>query len=93
MSKKIDIAHQTLLSSRKAAKLSVKVGDKVKVISGDSRGSIGFVKIVIKKSTSVVIDGVNLVKKAVRPSDNSSGSSQNFINIEKPIHISNVQLV
>ena len=68
--------------------MHVKKGDMVQVISGDYKGSTGKVLRVLREEKEVVIQGINLAKKHVRPSrKNPSGGR---INIEQPIHISNV---
>ena len=73
----------------------VKKGDLVEVIAGDNRGSRGVVLKVVRKrppsGVRVLVEGVNFVKKATRPSqDRPSGG---FNEHEAPIHISNVKLV
>ena len=69
----------------------VKKGDHVKVISGNFRGSTGKILQVLPKKNRVLIEGVRLIKKHLRKSqDNPSGS---IAEREGPIHISNVKLV
>ena len=71
--------------------LHVKVGDTVKVIAGTSKGSEGDILSIDRKKNRVIVDGVNMVKKHVKP---SASNPQGGI-VEKPgtIHISNVMLV
>jgi large subunit ribosomal protein L24 len=72
-------------------KLHVRKGDHVEVISGNFRGSSGKVLEVISKKNRVLIEGVRLIKKHLRKSqDNPSGS---IAEREGPIHISNVKVV
>ncbi len=76
-------------------KTHVRKGDLVEVITGDHKGSQGTVLQVVKKSDTtgprVLIEGVNMIKKSVRPSqDRPQGG---FAEREAPIHISNVKLV
>jgi large subunit ribosomal protein L24 len=65
--------------------------DKVLVISGKDKGKTAEVIRVIPKASSIVVAGVNVVKKAVKPSKkNPSGG---IVEIEKPIDTSNVAFV
>lgn len=68
--------------------MHVKKGDKVKVISGKDRDKEGVILQVFPKKNRVIVEGVNMVKKHARPSqDNPQGG---ILNIEAPIHVSNV---
>jgi large subunit ribosomal protein L24 len=40
-------------------KLHIKVGQKVKVISGKDKGKIGTVKSLLKKANKVIVEGIN----------------------------------
>lgn len=71
--------------------LRIKKDDKVIVTAGKNKGKTGKVVKVFVKDNKVVIENVNLVKKAVRKSDQYPAGG--FIEIEKPIHISNVMLI
>jgi len=63
--------------------------DKVVVIAGNCKGQTGTV-LRFMGSDRVLVQGVNLRKKHVRPTqENPQG---NIIDIERPIHISNVQV-
>jgi len=69
----------------------VRKGDNVEVISGNFRGSRGKILQVLPKKNRVLIEGVRLIKKHLRKSqDNPSGS---IAEREGPIHISNVKVV
>ena len=69
----------------------VKKGDQVEVISGNFRGSTGKILQVLTRKERVLIEGVRLIKKHLRKSqDNPSGS---IAEREGPIHISNVKVV
>jgi large subunit ribosomal protein L24 len=69
----------------------VKKGDAVQVISGNHRGATGKVLQVLSKKQQVLIEGVRLIKKSVRKSqDNPNGA---IVTREGPIHISNVKIV
>ena len=72
-------------------KFHVKKGDQVEVISGNFRGSSGKVLEVLPRKQRVLVEGVRLIKKHLRKSqDNPSGK---IAEREGPIHISNVRLV
>jgi large subunit ribosomal protein L24 len=69
----------------------VKKGDHVEVISGNFRGSSGKILQVLPRKNRVLIEGVRLIKKHLRKSqDNPSGS---IAEREGPIHISNVKVM
>jgi len=71
-------------------KLHVKKGDQVEVISGNFKGSSGKILEVLPQKQRVLIEGVRMIKKHLRKSqDNPSGS---IAEREGPIHISNVRL-
>jgi len=72
-------------------KFHVRKGDRVEVICGENVGSQGSVLQVQTKKKRVLIDGVNMVKKSVRPTqDRPQGGFQEK---EAPVHISNVKLL
>jgi len=69
----------------------VKKGDNVEVISGNFRGSSGKVLEVIPRKQQVLVEGVRIIKKHLRKSqDNPQGK---IAEREGPIHISNVKLL
>ena len=72
-------------------KLHVRKGDNVEVIAGNFRGSSGKVLQVLSKKQRVLIEGVRLIKKHMRKSqDNPQGK---IAEREGPIHISNVKVL
>jgi len=72
-------------------KFHVKKGDQVQVISGNHSGSTGKILAVLPKKQQVLIEGVRLIKKHTKKSqDNPQGA---IIEREGPIHVSNVKLV
>ena len=71
--------------------MKVKVGDNVKVIAGKDKGKTGRVIKTLKKDNKVVVEGINIIKKHVKPNRmNEVGSIQEM---EAPIHVSNVKVV
>lgn len=68
--------------------MKIKKGDKVKVITGHYKGTIGEVTAVFPKEEKVIVEGVNLMKKSLKPTQaNPDGG---MIEKEAPIHVSNV---
>lgn len=70
-----------------AAKFKIKKGDKVVVTTGKDKGKKGEVIELIKSKSRVRVSGVNKVKKHTKPGAQGAGG---IIEIELPIHISNV---
>ncbi|NDI37001.1 50S ribosomal protein L24 [Chengkuizengella sediminis] len=71
-------------------KLHVKKEDTVIVIAGKDKGKKGRIIQAIPRQNKVLVEGVNLIKKHARPSqDNPQGG---IITQEAPIHVSNVML-
>ena len=66
----------------------IKKGDLVEVICGDDKGVTGKVMRVLPDKGRVLVEGVNLVHKHVRPSQRNPQGGR--IRVERPIHISNV---
>jgi len=71
-------------------KLHVKKGDTVQVITGSDRGKVGEVLQTIPKTGKVVVKGVNIRTKHVKPQQ--EGESGQIVSSEAPIHSSNVML-
>lgn len=71
-------------------KMHVKKGDTVQVISGKEKGKVGEVLKALPETSQVVVQGVNIRTKHVKPQqEGESGQIQTF---EAPIHSSNVML-
>jgi len=69
----------------------VRKGDTVAVISGNHKGASGKVLAVLPKKAQVLVEGVRIIKKHTRKSqDNPNGA---ILEREGPIHVSNVRLV
>jgi len=70
--------------------MHLKTGDKVVVISGKDKGKEGAVLSIKAAKNKVVVEGVNVVKKHIRPSQmNPDGG---IVEFEAPIHASNVMI-
>ena len=72
-------------------KTHVHSGDLVKVISGNHRGSEGKILQVNRAKQQVLVEGVRMIKKHVRRSQEQPNGA--IIEREGPIHISNVKLL
>ena len=71
--------------------MKIKKGDTVQVTTGNDAGKTGRVIKVYLDKDRVVVEGVNIVKKHARPTqDNPQGG---IIEKESSIHISNIMLV
>jgi large subunit ribosomal protein L24 len=72
-------------------RLHVSKGDEVMVVRGEHKGTTGKILRVNRKTSRVVVQGVNLVKKhrRARNAEEQSG----IIEMEAPIHVSNVMLI
>ena len=71
-------------------KIHVKTGDTVIILSGKDKGKKGEVKSVNPSKNKVVVAGVNMVSKHVKPSHNKQGCIQKM---DVPLDASNVAVV
>ena len=69
----------------------IKVGDNVRVITGSNKNKEGKVLKVLRNENKVIVDGVNVVKKHVKP--NRTNETGGILEVEAPIHISNVKVL
>lgn len=72
------------------AKMHVKTGDTVQVIAGKDKGKVGEIVQTYPKLSKVLVKGVNLKTKHVKPQQ--EGESGRIVTAEFPIHSSNVML-
>ena len=68
--------------------MKLRTGDKVTVIAGADKGKSG--KILKVLDEKVIVEGVNVVKKHIKPKNN--GGTGEITETESPIHRSNVKL-
>ncbi len=80
------------IGKKKRQKIRLKIGDKVKIISGQEKNQIGLISLIIKKKQKVIIEGLNMKIKHKKSKYLNEKSGQ-IIKIEAPIHISNVVLI
>ena len=70
--------------------MKLKTGDKVVVIACKDKGKEGTITKTLKDLNKVVVEGVNVAKKHVKPNGQQAGS---IVEVEMPIHASNVMVV
>lgn len=69
-------------------KLHIKVGDKVKVISGQEKGKVGTVISLFRETSKVIVEGINIKSKHIK---RSKANETGYIKkLEFPIHSSNI---
>ena len=71
--------------------MNIKKGDTVKVLSGNDKGKTGEVLEVIPKTEKVIVKGINIRKKHVKP--RKQGEEGGIIPVECAIHSSKVNVV
>ncbi len=72
-------------------RLKVKKGDQVKVIAGEHKGKEGEVLEVNRSNDRIVVQGVNLVTKHIKP--NATNPQGGVEETEAGVHISNVMVI
>lgn len=72
-------------------KLHIKVGDTVKVLSGESKGQEGKILNIDRSKLRAIVGGVNMVKKHSKPS--AADPQGGIIEKEAGLHISNLMVV
>ncbi len=71
--------------------MNFKTGDKVIVITGKDKGNTGKIIKILKKEQRVIVEGINMVKKHIKPDGNNQNGG--IIEKEATIHISNIMLI
>lgn len=69
--------------------MKLKTGDRVVVIAGSNKGKEGKINKVL--DSKVIVEGINIVKKHLKPKNNNGNGE--IVEREAPIHISNVKLI
>jgi large subunit ribosomal protein L24 len=83
-------------AKRRRPSLKLRKGDQVKVIAGKDRGKTGRVLRVEPSANRLYVEGLNMVKRHMRPQqvrDTRSQTIGGVIEREGPIHVSNVMLL
>jgi large subunit ribosomal protein L24 len=78
-------------NTKSIQKLHVRTGDTVLVIAGNSKGKQGVISKIIRENNRVVVEGVNLIKKHMKP--NAQSPQGSIVETEGSVHLSNVKLV
>ncbi|SMC64077.1 50S ribosomal protein L24 [Moheibacter sediminis] len=73
------------------AKLKIKKGDNVVVLSGSSKGTKGSVLKVYPEKAKAIVEGVNVIKKHTKP--NAQNPQGGIVETEAPIYVSKLALV
>ncbi|MCI9048926.1 MAG: 50S ribosomal protein L24 [Coprobacillus sp.] len=68
--------------------MKLHVGDTVQVIAGSDKGKTGEVIQILRKENKVIVEGVNMVTKHIKPSQ--ADPEGGIVTREAPIHVSNV---
>ncbi|HAZ29308.1 TPA: 50S ribosomal protein L24 [candidate division WWE3 bacterium] len=71
--------------------MKIRKNDKVKILTGKDAGKEGKVLAILTDTNKVVVSGIGVVKRHVKPGAVSKEGG--IIKIEKPIAVSNVMLV
>lgn len=78
--------------AKQPLRIRIRRNDMVKVISGRDKGKVGRVLEVNRDTGRVLVEGVMMVKKHVRPNP-ARGIKGGIAERESPIHVSNVMIV
>src|SRR5437870_8494130 len=73
------------------AKMNIKKGDTVLIITGKDRGKQGMVSRAMPQANKVIVEGLNIVKKHTRPRGQTRQGG--VIDKAMPIHVSNTMLI
>lgn len=73
------------------SKIYIKKGDNVCVLAGEDKGKTGRVLEVLRDKGTAIVEGINMVTKATKPT--AQYPQGGLVKKEAPIHISNLNLV
>jgi len=73
--------------------MKIKKGDKVKILSGKDRGKTGAVDRVFIKEARVLVGGLNLYKRHLKPRSREDQKSGGIVSISRPIDVSCVAVI
>ncbi len=71
--------------------MKIHKGDTIKIIAGKDKGKTGKVLKVLIKKNKVLVDGLNLYKKHVRPKN--QGEKGEVVSVPRPMDVSNAMIV
>ena len=72
-------------------KVKLKKGDNVRIIAGKDKGKEGRILKIDRKEGRVIVEGLNMVKKTMKPQ--REGEKGSIAEIEAPLQISNVMIL
>jgi len=73
--------------------MKLRKGDKVKVMAGKDRGKTGTIDRVFKKEGLVLVSGINLYKKHLKPRSTQDQSSGGIVDKARPLNLAKVALI
>jgi large subunit ribosomal protein L24 len=76
---------------KKSNKIRIHKGDTIKIITGKDKGKTGKILKVLPKKNKILIEGLNLYKKHIRP--RRQGEKGEVVLVPRPIDASNIILV
>ena len=71
--------------------MKIKKNDQVLIISGKDKGKKGKVVAVLRKEHKVVVEGINIVRKHLKPKN--EGQKGQIIDMPSPLNVSKVKLI
>lgn len=66
----------------------LKLNDNVVILAGKDKGKSGKIKNINWKTNRVLVEGINMVKKAMKPTQQNPQGG--LVDLEKAVHISNI---
>jgi large subunit ribosomal protein L24 len=85
-------ARQKKVDPNHLRKFRIHKGDTVLVLSGKDKGKTGVVRTVLTRSGKVIVDGINMMKKAVKPNP-SAGITGGIVEMEASMPICKVMVM
>ncbi len=71
--------------------MKLKVGDKVRVMTGKDKGKEGKITHTFKNENKVIVEGINMIKKHIKP--NNANETGGIVDTEAKIDASNVMML
>lgn len=71
--------------------MNIKKGDTILVLAGKNKGATGKIEKLITRDKKIIVSGVNVVKKHLKP--NAKNPHGGIVDYNAPIHISNAQII
>nr|QCI08798.1 ribosomal protein L24 [Sphondylothamnion multifidum] len=76
-------------TQNKKIKINIKIGEKVKIISGKYKNQTSIVKKIIYKNNTIILENINIKTKHLKSKQNEEPGQRK--QIEGPIHRSNLK--